>query len=82
MVFAAHIPRSKACLFRSFFYIFRHHINAWFMKARADYREQKPNDIVVDYLASMTDEYLIDLFNKLFPDDAVPLETLYVPHFK
>ena len=63
-------------------YIFRHHLNAWMMKGNAVYREEEPNAIVVDYLASMTDEYFIDLFNKLYPEEAVPDEVLYVPHFK
>jgi len=63
-------------------YIFRHHINAWMLKDRPDYRKQDPNDIVVDYIASMTDDYFIDLFNVMFPDEAVPREKLYVPYFK
>lgn len=63
-------------------YIFRHHINAWMMKANEEYRNQDANALVVDYIASMTDEYFIDLYNKLYPHDAVPAESLYVPHFK
>ena len=31
------------------------------------YENQKPDDIVVDYIASMTDDYLIDLHLYLFP---------------
>ncbi|MBQ9068922.1 MAG: HD domain-containing protein [Eggerthellaceae bacterium] len=63
-------------------YVFRHHVNAWMMKGNESYRNQDANAIVVDYLASMTDEYFIDLYNKLYPDDAVPVDALYVPHFK
>lgn len=63
-------------------YIYRHHLNAWMIKNNAAYREEEANAIVVDYIASMTDEYFIDLFNKLFPEDAVSTETLYVPHFR
>ncbi len=63
-------------------YVFRHHVNAWMMKGNESYRAQDANAIVVDYIASMTDEYFIDLYNKLYPDDAVPAEKLYVPHFK
>lgn len=63
-------------------YIFRHHINAWMLKGRPEYRKEDPNDIVVDYIASMTDDYFIDLFNTLFPDEAVSRDTLYVPYFR
>lgn len=31
------------------------------------YQEEDPNQIVVDYMASMTDDYFIDLYRKLFP---------------
>ena len=63
-------------------YIFRHHLNAWMLKNNEAYRKEDPNAIVVDYIASMTDEYFIDLFNKLYPEDAVSTDVLYVPHFK
>ena len=63
-------------------YIFRHHLNAWMLKDNEAYRAEDPNAIVVDYLASMTDEYFIDLFNALYPQDAVPASELYVPYFK
>ena len=63
-------------------YIFRHHLNAWMLKDSEAYRQEDPNAIVVDYIASMTDEYFIELFNKLFPQDAVPASELYVPYFK
>lgn len=62
-------------------FIFRHHINAWMLKGNQAYASQDPNDIVVDYIASMTDEYLVDLFNYLYPDEAVSEEQLYVPYF-
>lgn len=32
-----------------------------------DYADDKPEDIVVDYIASMTDDYFVDLYNYLFP---------------
>lgn len=31
------------------------------------YEESEPNEIVVDYIASMTDDYFIDLYKYLFP---------------
>ena len=62
--------------------IYRHHINAWMIKRRPDYASEPTDDIVVDYLACMTDEYLIDLFNYLFPEEAVSEQELYVPYFR
>jgi dGTPase len=40
------------------------------------------DDIVVDYIASMTDDYFIDLFNVLYPDQAIPRSELYHPYFR
>ena len=64
-------------------YIYRHHLKAWWMSAA--YREQaeeKPDDTVADYIASMTDDYFIDLFNTLYPKEAVPAGDLYVGYFR
>ena len=33
----------------------------------ANYEENSPDDIVVDYIASMTDDYFVDLYKYLFP---------------
>ncbi len=51
--------------------IFRHHID--YVNGQKYYREQpygteEPNQIIVDYIASMTDDYLIDLHRYLFPN--------------
>lgn len=62
--------------------IWRHHLNAWMLRNNDAYRDQPPDDIVVDYLACTTDEYLIALFNHLFPEDAIPEEDLYIPYFR
>lgn len=52
--------------------IFTHHI-AYVNKAHytreIPYEETEPNQIVVDYIASMTDDYFIDLYSHLFPKD-------------
>lgn len=32
-----------------------------------EYRETEPNQLVVDYMASMTDDYFIDLYEEMFP---------------
>ena len=63
-------------------YIFRHHIRSWVMQFNEGYVDRwSPDDIVMDYIASMTDDYFIDLFNFLYPDQAIPREQLYHPYF-
>ena len=50
--------------------IFTHHfnyINKAHYKREAPYEQTEPNQIVVDYIASMTDDYFIDLYAHLFP---------------
>ena len=64
-------------------YIYRHHIHSWVMQFNEGYLERwSPDDIVVDYIASMTDDYFIDLFNFLYPEQMVPRSRLYHPYFK
>ncbi len=51
--------------------IFTHHINyvnKAFYKREEPYEATEPNQIVVDYIASMTDDYFVDLYAYLFPD--------------
>ena len=51
--------------------LYRHHIT--YVKEMTeyytdvDYEENTPDDIVVDYIASMTDDYFVDLYKYLFP---------------
>lgn len=50
--------------------IFTHHIdyvNQAHYTREVPYAETEPNQIVVDYIASMTDDYFIDLYAYLFP---------------
>ncbi len=51
--------------------VFTHHI-AYVNKAHytreIPYEETEPNQIIVDYIASMTDDYFVDLYSHLFPD--------------
>ncbi|MBR2043046.1 MAG: HD domain-containing protein [Clostridia bacterium] len=52
--------------------IFTHHIayvNKAHYKRESPYEATEENQIVVDYIASMTDDYFIDLYNHLFGDD-------------
>ena len=52
--------------------IFRHHIKRLAATSRtvteASYLQEDPDQIVVDYLASMTDSYFVALYRFLFPD--------------
>lgn len=62
--------------------IFTHHIgyiNQNRRKDAAPYEKSEFNQIVVDYIASMTDDYLIDLHHYLFPDS--PYHVDYIGYF-
>ncbi len=51
--------------------IFTHHIefiNKAHYKHEKPYTDTEPNQIVVDYIASMTDDYFLDLYTYLFPN--------------
>jgi dGTPase len=65
-------------------YIFRHHLK--FIdrlheryKGTLPYREANNNQIVTDYLASMTDDYFVDLHAMYFPEESA---IKYTPYFK
>ncbi len=54
--------------------VFRHHIDyvsGTHYKRERPYSETAPDQIVVDYIASMTDDYFIDLYRYLFPDSSL-----------
>ncbi len=62
--------------------IFTHHIeyiNKAHYKRAAAYTDTQPDQIVVDYIASMTDDYFIDLFDHLFPNSM--LKVTYKGYF-
>ena len=59
--------------------IFRHHIDYLARKSRSITREHyvgatEPNQIVVDYIASMTDSYFMALYTHLFPEHATQIQ--------
>ena len=57
--------------------IFTHHINYVdkpYYKRTSPYQEEEKNQIVVDYIASMTDEYFIELYKYLFPNSNLELK--------
>ena len=57
--------------------IFTHHIT-YVNKAHYahlfPYEETEPNQLVVDYIASMTDDYFLDLHTYLFPESPHKIE--------
>ena len=57
--------------------IFTHHIdyvNKAHYKRATPYEQTEPNQIVVDYIASMTDDYFIELYHYLFPNSNKKIE--------
>lgn len=56
--------------------LFRNHISyieectRYYTRER-NYREEHTEDLVVDYIASMTDDYFVDLFAHLFPESKI-----------
>ena len=57
--------------------IFTHHINYVdkpYYKRISPYQEEDKNQIVVDYIASMTDDYFIELYKHLFPKSSLKLK--------
>lgn len=63
--------------------LYKHHINPIGKSLKEyqniDYLEEEKNQIVVDYIASMTDDYFISLHEYLFPDSKYKIE--YEPYF-
>ena len=62
--------------------IYSHHIdfvNGIYYKRDIPYEQNDPHDIVVDYIASMTDNYFIELHGHLFPNS--PLRVHYKGYF-
>ncbi len=63
--------------------VFKHHIdfvNQTHYPRSVPYEKTEPNQIIVDYIASMTDDYLVDLHRFLFPDSGYEVE--YTGYFK
>lgn len=62
--------------------IFTHHID-YVLKSHyvrsTPYEKEDPNDLVTDYIASMTDDYFVDVHHYLFPDR--PLRVCYRGYF-
>ena len=57
--------------------IYVHHIdyiNKSYYKRRRPYEDCSPDQIVVDYIAGMTDNYFIELHRHLFPESNYKVE--------
>ncbi len=57
--------------------IFTHHIdyvNSAHYKRSTPYEACEPNQIVIDYIASMTDDYFIDLYQYMFPNSTLQVK--------
>lgn len=50
--------------------LYKHHVEFLKndVKFQEEYLEEDPNQVVVDFISSMTDDYLVALYHKLFPD--------------
>ena len=62
--------------------IFTQHIdyvNRTHYPRQTPYENTDPDQLVVDYIASMTDDYFIELYHYLFPDS--PLKVEYKGYF-
>jgi dGTPase len=57
--------------------VFKHHVDFVtnnHYAAKTPYIETEPNQIVVDYMASMTDDYCTELYDYLFPNSKLHIE--------
>lgn len=62
--------------------IYTQHVKSWFIENRNPSYANNPSDeIVVDYIASMTDDYFIELYRHLFPNDPKSSMDLYQAYF-
>lgn len=50
--------------------LYRHHMDypPGNKRSLEEYRKEDPNQIVVDFISSMTDDYFIALYHEMFPD--------------
>lgn len=61
--------------------VYKHHIdvirNAVRFRGESDYEKTEPNQIAVDFIASMTDDYFIDFYEYYFEKSKIE----YIPYF-
>lgn len=64
--------------------VYKNHLNELFGNHYYDEHGGKrfsDDDIVVDFIASMTDDYFLEAFNYLFPDDELNKSVKYIDYF-
>jgi len=69
--------------------IYQHYLNGWITgnyyrhhsKRFIDKMVHTPDDVVVDFIASMTDDYFIEVFKYLYPDDGLNKQIRYIEYF-
>ncbi len=62
--------------------VFRHYLKQPLLRYEYKFElENRPEDIAVDFIASMTDDYFIDLFKHLYPNDPLNEEVHYRNYF-
>lgn len=66
--------------------IFKHHINErifweYCHDPKKNFVSESPDNLTMDFIASMTDDYFIDVFRHLFPDDPLNDAIEYVEYF-
>lgn len=71
------LKQAKEMNTESIFY--RHHMKYIIEQTKPyrrlnDYRDERPEDLVVDFMASMTDDYFVDLYSYLFPDSNMKID--------
>ena len=57
--------------------VYKHHVDfvsGNHYAAKTPYIENEPNQIVVDYMASMTDDYCAELYEYLFPNSSIKIK--------
>jgi len=63
--------------------LYKHHVeyvqNYIKYYSNVKYEDNEPNDIVVDFIASMTDDYFVELYKHLFPDKECAVK--YIGYF-
>lgn len=77
------LKQAKSMDKNSVFY--RHHISYIeeinkYTKMKENYKESAPDDMVVDYIAAMTDDYMVDLYDYLFPKGTYKVK--YIGYFE
>ena len=67
-VFAAQTEEGTQKLEKNKDYYLENYLNKPYYRRATPYEETEKNQIIVDYIASMTDDYFIDLYKHLVPN--------------